>query len=94
MFIIDSHCTSDPGVRTHLHARLTGLCSGMPAVFSDPITTRGIGREASANQHPLATNKYIPTADGHINLGAQPEGPLKFGQHGGRIRELRHSNSQ
>ena len=69
MFIIDSHCTSDPGVGTHLRTRLTGLCSGMPAVFSDPIISRGIGREASANQPPLATNRYIPTADGHINLG-------------------------
>ena len=42
----------------------------MPAVFSDPITSGGggVGREASANQQPLATNRYIPTADGHINL--------------------------
>ena len=68
MFIIDSHCTSDPGVGTHLRTRLTGLCSGMPAVFRDPITSGGIGREASANQQPLARNRYIPTADGHINL--------------------------
>ena len=71
MFIIESHCTSDPGVGTHLCTRLTGLCSGMPTVFSDPITSGegGIGREASANQQPLATNRYIPTADEHIKLG-------------------------
>ena len=69
MFIIDSYCTSDPGVGTHLRTRLTGLCSGMPAVFSDPITSEGIVREASANQQPLATNRYIPIADGHIDLG-------------------------
>ena len=60
----DTHGTS---MGTQLRTRLTGLYSGMPAVFSDPITTGEIG--TVSQQPPTTTNRHIPPVDRQLDLG-------------------------
>ena len=60
----DTHGT---GIGTQLRTRLTRLCSGMPAVFSDPITSGEIG--TISLQPPTTTNRYIPPVDIQLDLG-------------------------
>ena len=63
----DTHGTS---TGSQLRTRLTGLCSGIPAVFSDPITPGEVG---IISQLPptTTTNRYIPSAEGQIDLGGE-----------------------
>ena len=60
----ETHSTS---MGTHLHTRLTGLCSGVPAVFCDPITSGEIG--TISQQPPTTTNRHIPPVDRQLDLG-------------------------
>ena len=59
--------TQGTSMGTQLRTRLTGLGSGMPAVFSDPITFGEIG--TISQQRPTTTNRHIPPVDRQLDLG-------------------------